>query len=188
MPLLSLDRVSIAFGHLPLLDEATLQVDPRERVAVIGRNGSGKSTLLKIISGELPADAGPGSSIWRRPGLRIARLEQDVPLSANRTVFEVVAEGHTHHLEEDEAWLKEHHVDVVLSRLALPADAIVDTLSGGWRRRVLLARARRSTGSVAARRADQPPGHRRHHLARRFPRYVCGRCDVCDARSRLPPT
>src|SRR6195256_4819496 len=139
--LVSLDRVSVAFGHLPLLDEVALQVEPRERVAVIGPNGTGKSTLLKIISDEVPADAGPGSNIWRQPGLRVARLEQDVPLSANRTVFEVVAEGHTHHLEEDEAWLKEHHVDVVLSRLALPADAIVDTLSGGWRRRVLLARA-----------------------------------------------
>src|SRR6187401_3357547 len=138
MPIVSLDRVSIAFGHLPLLDNVALQVEPRERVAVIGRNGTGKSTLLQIISGELPADSG---TVWRQPGLRMARLEQDVPLSASRSVFEVVAEGHTHHLEEDEAWLKEHHVDVVLSRLELPPDAIVDTLSGGWRRRVLLARA-----------------------------------------------
>ena len=79
-PLVSLDRVSIAFGHLPLLDEAALQVEPRERVAVIGRNGTGKSTLLKVIGGELPPDAG---TVWRQPGLRVARLEQDVPLSAN---------------------------------------------------------------------------------------------------------
>ena len=59
MPLVSLDRVSIAFGHLPLLDEVALQIEPRERVSVIGRNGTGKSTLLKIISGEMPPDAGP---------------------------------------------------------------------------------------------------------------------------------
>src|SRR2546428_10210844 len=90
MPLLSLDRVSIAFGHLPLLDEATLQIEPHERVSVIGPNGTGKSTLLRILSGEQPADAG---SIWRRSGLRIARLVQDVPLSANASVFDVVAEG-----------------------------------------------------------------------------------------------
>jgi ATP-binding cassette subfamily F protein uup len=77
MPLVSLDRVSLAFGHLPLLDGVALQVDSRERVAVIGRNGTGKSTLLKILSGELPPDSG---SVWRQPGLRLARLEQDVPL------------------------------------------------------------------------------------------------------------
>src|SRR5438067_498139 len=58
MPLVALDRVSIAYGHLPLLDEVSLQIDPRERVSVIGRNGTGKSTLLKIISGEAAADSG----------------------------------------------------------------------------------------------------------------------------------
>src|SRR6202140_5038488 len=128
MPLVSLDRVSIAYGHLPLLDEVQLQVDPRERVSVIGRNGTGKSTLLKILSGEIPPDSG---TVWRQPALKVARLEQDVPLSAHRSVFDIVAEGHTHHLEEDDEWLREHHVDVVLSRLSLPAEAIVDTLSGG---------------------------------------------------------
>src|SRR5471030_52082 len=138
MPLVTLDRVSMAYGHLPLLDEVAMQVDARERVSVIGRNGTGKSTLLKIVSGEISPDEG---TVWRQPSLRIARLEQDVPLSDHRSVFDVVAEGHTHHLEEDEAWLREHHVELILSRLELPADAIVDTLSGGWRRRVLLARA-----------------------------------------------
>src|SRR5438105_3241278 len=154
MPLVALDRVSMAYGHLPLLDGVSLQIDPRERVSMIGRNGTGKSTLLKIISGEAAADAG---TVWRQPGLRVARLEQDVPLSSNRSVFDVVAEGHTHHLDEDEAWLREHHVDLVLSRLELPADTIVDTLSGGWRRRVLLARA--LVGQPDLLLLDEPTNH-----------------------------
>src|SRR6266850_1822420 len=154
MPLVALERVSIAFGHLPLLDDISLQIDARERVSLIGRNGTGKSTLLQIISGEIPPDSG---TVWRQPALRVARLEQDVPLSAHRSVFDVVAEGHTHHLAEDEAWLREHHVDLVLSRLELPGDAIVDTLSGGWRRRVLLARA--LVGHPDLLLLDEPTNH-----------------------------
>src|SRR5687768_17277321 len=103
MPLISLDRLSIAYGHLPLLDDIALQVERRERVAVIGRNGTGKSTLLKVINAEVPPDAG---AVWREPGVRIARLEQDVPLAANRPVFDVVAEGHTHHTADDERWIR----------------------------------------------------------------------------------
>jgi len=170
MPLVTLDAVSLAFGHLPLLDRVSLQIEGGERVAVIGRNGTGKSTLLKVLSGDIETD---GGTIWRQPGTRAARLEQDVPLSADRPVFDVVAEGlghlsdlvtgyhHAaaelaadpsearlerlgrlqHTLEERDGWRLEQRVELVLARLGLPADAIVDTLSGGWRRRVLLARA-----------------------------------------------
>jgi ATP-binding cassette subfamily F protein uup len=154
MPLVSLDAVTIAFGHLPLLDPIALRVEPRERIAVIGRNGTGKSTLLKILTGEVLPDSG---TVWREPGLRIARLEQDVLLSATRSVSEIVAEGHVHHTAADEEWRRQHDVDLVLSRLNLDRDAIVDTLSGGWRRRVLLARA--LVGQPDLLLLDEPTNH-----------------------------
>ena len=136
MPLVALDHITMAYGHLPLLDDAGLLIEPGERVCVIGRNGTGKSTLLQIISGHVVPDAG---TVWRQPALRIARLEQDVPLSTDRRVRDVVADGFKT-LAHVDRWHVDVSVDMVISRLDLPADAIVSTLSGGWRRRVLLAR------------------------------------------------
>jgi ATP-binding cassette subfamily F protein uup len=153
MPLVALDRVSLAFGHLPLLDEVNFQIDPGERVALIGRNGSGKSTLLQILGGDLPPDSGV---VLRQPGVRVTRLVQDVPLSADRTVAEVVGEG-LGELDIHDEWQREHQADMVMSRLSLPPDAIVDTLSGGWKRRVLLARA--LVGQPDLLLLDEPTNH-----------------------------
>jgi len=128
MPLATLDRVSIAYGHLPLLADASLQVEPRERVCVIGRNGTGKSTLLRVVSGELTPEAG---TVWHQPGLRIGSLAQDVPLNDPRPVSVVVSEGIN--LRPDvEEWQKDQLVALTLTRLGLPAQASVQTLSGGW--------------------------------------------------------
>src|SRR6186997_1833470 len=152
MPLVTLDRVSMAYGHVPLLDRASLQIEPRERVCVIGRNGTGKSTLLRIISGdEAPQDG----TVWRAAGLRIGRLAQDAPFGGDGLVFDAVAEG----LGDlgDEHWQAEQRVRLVLSRLQIPGDARVATLSGGWRRRVLLARA--LVGAPDLLLLDEPTNH-----------------------------
>ena len=90
MALVTLDQVSITFGSLPLLDRIGLQIEAGERVCLIGRNGAGKSTLLQIIGGDRAPDSG---SVYRQPGMQIARLEQDAALFADRPVFDVVAEG-----------------------------------------------------------------------------------------------
>ena len=89
MPIVTLDRVSIAYGHLPLLAEASLQIEPRERVCVIGRNGTGKSTLLQIISGDVAPECG---TVWRQPGLRIGRRRM-IALSDPRPRFDIVSKA-----------------------------------------------------------------------------------------------
>src|SRR5688572_25878019 len=111
MPLLTLDHISTAFGHVPLLDDASLQIDPGERIAIVGRNGTGKSTLLKIIAGDLEPDAG---TLWRGPGVKVSRLPQDVTeenaeTADARTVQEIVAEG-VHDLDEED-WQRALRVD-----------------------------------------------------------------------------
>ena len=153
MPLVALEHISHAYGHVPLLDDVALQVDAGERIAIIGRNGAGKSTLMQIIAGDLPPDAG---SVWRQPGTRVTRLVQDVPLSANRTVAEVVGEG-LGALDPHDEWQRSHQADMVMSRLQLQPDVNVDTLSGGWKRRVLLARA--LVGQPELLLLDEPTNH-----------------------------
>jgi ATP-binding cassette subfamily F protein uup len=153
MPLASLDQISIAYGHLPLIEHGSLQIDPGERIAVIGRNGTGKSTLLRVIEGSLAPDTG---SVWHARSTRLSRLEQDVPLSTNRRVFEAVHDGLAQHADEED-WQRDQRVRLVLSRLNLDGEAIVDSLSGGWRRRVLLARA--LVGQPDVLLLDEPTNH-----------------------------
>src|SRR5690349_8375374 len=90
MPLARLDRASLAFGHVPLLDHVDLTLEERERIALIGRNGSGKSSLLRAIADEQALDSG---AVWRKPSLRIARVAQEPALDADETVFEAIARG-----------------------------------------------------------------------------------------------
>jgi ABC transport system ATP-binding/permease protein len=152
MPLVTLDRISIAFGHLPLLDQASLRIEPRERLGVIGRNGTGKSTLLQIVSGDLSPQDG---TVRREPGMRIGRLAQDALVPGDRRTFDVAAEGVAG--TEGDAWQVDQKVRMALSRLQIPADVRMGMLSGGWRRRVLLARA--LVGEPDLLLLDEPTNH-----------------------------
>ena len=102
MPLLTLQGVDYSVGGPLLLENVVLSLEAGERVALIGRNGAGKSTLLKLISGELKPDDG---EVRVEGGVRIARLEQEVPAGAHGDVFDVVAEG----MGELGAWLAQFH-------------------------------------------------------------------------------
>ncbi|MDR6679627.1 ATP-binding cassette domain-containing protein [Pseudomonas oryzihabitans] len=167
MALLKFTNVSLAFGVTPLLDGVSWQIERGERVCIIGRNGTGKSSLLRIVKGEQQADDG---EVWRAPALKIGELPQELPRADDRSVFDVVAAGlagvgellaEYHHLtqatsgeldmerlmhvqqelEARDGWRLQQLVESTLSRLQLPAEKTLAELSGGWRRRVLLAQA-----------------------------------------------
>jgi ATP-binding cassette subfamily F protein uup len=169
MPLLRLDNVSLAYGHLPLLASIDFQIDPRERVCLVGRNGTGKTTLFRVITGMAIPDRG---EVWRAETLRVAHLEQEVPPDTDQTIFQVVAGGlgevgsllTEYHqvtqaarvdegfslqqlgrlqarIEARDGWNINQKVETVLTRLNLPEDKRLVDCSGGTRRQVMLARA-----------------------------------------------
>ncbi|SBS35321.1 ABC transporter ATP-binding protein uup [Marinomonas aquimarina] len=182
MSLLTLDQVSVAFGHHPLLSKVSFSAEAGERVAIIGRNGAGKSTFLKIIAGEVIPDEGV---IRVEGGMRVAQLPQELPEANNKTVREVVSEGggdihqlmqrynelladfdDAHHdelariqneLDKRQGWDLDQRVNHMIQRLALPADKLMSELSGGWRRRVILAQALLSNPDVLL--LDEPTNH-----------------------------
>ena len=90
MPLIQLSQVSLAYGHVPLLDHVDLVIEPGERIGLIGRNGTGKSSLLKLIDGAAGADDG---KLWRAPALKLASVAQEPEFQPGLSVFEAVAEG-----------------------------------------------------------------------------------------------
>jgi len=102
MPHLILSDASLAYGHVPLLDHAELQIDPGERVALIGRNGCGKSSLLRALAGQGALDDG---SVWRQPGIRMGYVAQEPPFDPALSVFEAVVAG----MGDVSALLAEYH-------------------------------------------------------------------------------
>jgi ATP-binding cassette subfamily F protein uup len=181
MPLITLTNVDFSVGGPLLLEHVDLAIEPGERIALIGRNGAGKSTLLKLLAGEIKPDDG---EIRLEGGRRIARLEQEVPHGAEGDVFDVVAAGlgelgaqlaeyhhlsHAEHVDMDalskvqakieagHGWSLEQRVTEVLERLGLDGDVAFARLSGGMKRRVLLARALVSAPDLLL--LDEPTNH-----------------------------
>jgi ATP-binding cassette subfamily F protein uup len=166
MALIKFDELCVSFGSRALLDHVNLQIEPGERVALVGMNGAGKSTLLQVVAGHQQPDSG---LFWQDPAIRIAELPQMLPAADERRVRDVVMAGLAdvvalreryealvqahdsgslaeletlqHELEARDGWHLEQRVNRVLDRLQLPGDKTMADLSGGWRRRAALGAA-----------------------------------------------
>ena len=167
MTLLRFDDVSLNFGDQMILRDAELSIEAGERVCLIGRNGAGKSTTFKLITGELEPDHG---EITARQDLVVSQLEQTLPEALDLPVTDVIRSGLTQiealleeyahkskldldrnglrELEElhakidtHDGWHLDQRVETTITDLKLPADKKMNELSGGWRRRVALAKA-----------------------------------------------
>lgn len=182
MVLVRLKDVSLAFGNHVLLNKVDLDINAGERVCVLGRNGEGKSTLLKILNKQIKPDEG---LVQHGDTLKVAALQQELPVTDPQTVYEVVASGlgelgttiseyheevmkgeHVdlvklerlqHVIEAHDGWLWQQKVDSILDRLDLPGDAAFDSMSGGWQRRVMLAQALVSEPDLLI--LDEPTNH-----------------------------
>jgi ATP-binding cassette subfamily F protein uup len=183
MSLIQLQRVDFSIGGPLLLEHVDLSIEANERVCIVGRNGEGKSTLMKLIAGELHADDG---EVRVQSGVVIARMAQEVPQNTAGSVFDVVAEGlgdlgrllaRYHHLlhelntqadfdalgevqtqiEAQHGWDLDRRVTEVLTKLELPDDTDFSALSGGMKRRVLLAQALVRKPDVLL--LDEPTNH-----------------------------
>ena len=179
MSLIQLQRVDFSIGGPLLLEHVDLSIEANERVCIVGRNGEGKSTLMKLIAGELHADDG---EVRIQNGVVVARMAQEVPQGTAGSVFDVVAEGlgdlgrllaRYHHLlaegdfdalgdvqhqiEAQHGWDLDRRVSDVLTQLELPGETDFAALSGGMKRRVLLAQALVRKPDVLL--LDEPTNH-----------------------------
>ncbi|MBA5724969.1 ABC-F family ATP-binding cassette domain-containing protein [Bombella favorum] len=145
-PILNLQNISYTLGGRPLLDGATLSVQPGERLCLVGRNGSGKSTLLRIAAGELEADSGKH---FLQPGLKVHYLPQEPDLSVWDTVFDYV----TADLDET----THYRARSMLSELGMSGNEKCASLSGGEARRSALARALATEPDLLL--LDEPTNH-----------------------------
>ena len=186
MALLYLRDISLSFGAAPLFNKASFQIEPNERVCIVGRNGEGKSTLLKVIEGQIQVDSGTRIV---QDGVKIAKLQQEVPHDTHGSVFHVISEGlgnsgplieRFHQLslemeasyseailkkftqvqqqiEDINGWELKQRVETIISKLGLPSESEFSKLSGGMKRRVLLAQALVQEPEILL--LDEPTNH-----------------------------
>ncbi len=153
--LLNLLDVNLAFGGPAILDHINFQIEAGERVCLVGRNGAGKSTLMKVIMGEMKPDTG---DVFRPQGSLYARLTQEVPTDVAGNVHDIVASGlrpNDDHHEED--WQRDVRVEDLIHHVGVPPTQEFSALSGGLKRRVLLARA--LAGQPDLLLLDEPTNH-----------------------------
>ena len=154
MPILTINDLSHAFGGPPVLDDVNLQIDAGDRVCLVGRNGSGKSTFMRLLAAEMKPDTG---TIVRSPGARIARLPQEIPHDVTGSVYDVVVSGMVPLSDHEEEWEQDVRIENLLERMDLSSTADFAALSGGMKRRVLLARA--LAGGPELLLLDEPTNH-----------------------------
>ncbi len=179
MAILALNEIYLSYSAAPLFDHASLAVDEHDRIAIVGRNGAGKSTLLKIIAGLITPDEG---SCTVQQNTKIARLEQDPPAHLDMTVYQYVALGVpqigtelanffaltlrgeveqlgtiSEQIEAHDGWKYDVQIRKLLSLLGLTDSALMQDLSGGWLRKVALARALVNEPDILL--LDEPTNH-----------------------------
>ncbi|MBP8309150.1 MAG: ATP-binding cassette domain-containing protein [Burkholderiaceae bacterium] len=138
MALLTVQSAELAYGHHALLAGVDLSIESGERIGLIGRNGTGKSSLLKALAGLAALDAG---EVRHAAGTRIAYLPQEPSFEPGVSIREAITGALAGDLDDHDAWSAIHRVDAVLSRFGLDGEPLVETLSGGMRKRVALAQA-----------------------------------------------
>jgi ATP-binding cassette subfamily F protein uup len=156
MPLVTIKNLSIGYRGPPLLDSVNCQIEPGQRIGLLGRNGEGKTTLLRLLCGDEQPDHG---EVQLSPLTTVALLPQEVPQDLTGSVSHVIAQGWhaASDVEERPEWKKHQSVEQIISRMELDGDAQFESLSSGMKRRVLLARSLVSSPDLLL--LDEPTNH-----------------------------